>query len=99
MIFQIAWPPIRNFFACYTLLFSVVHDVNTSAKVLNDDLKKVNDWTGLSNGKWVSILIRANEPRKLLSVANQSDPPNHLQFLTTIIKYLKPFLKNTWVSN
>ena len=25
-------------------LFSVVHDVNTSAKELNDDLKKVNDW-------------------------------------------------------
>ena len=24
-------------------LFSVVHDVNTSAKELNDDLKKVND--------------------------------------------------------
>ena len=24
--------------------FSVVHDVNTSAKELNDDLKKVNDW-------------------------------------------------------
>ena len=24
-------------------LFSVVHDVNTSAKDLNDDLKKVND--------------------------------------------------------
>ena len=26
-----------------TSLFSVVHDVNTSAKELNDDLKKVND--------------------------------------------------------
>ena len=25
-------------------LFSVVHDVNTSAKKLNNDLKKVNDW-------------------------------------------------------
>ena len=25
-------------------LFSVVHDVNTSAKELNNDLKKVNDW-------------------------------------------------------
>ena len=26
-----------------TSLFSVVHDVNTSAKELNDDLKKVNE--------------------------------------------------------
>ena len=27
-----------------TSLCSVVQDVNTSAKELNDDLKKVNDW-------------------------------------------------------
>ena len=32
-------------FADDTSLFSVVHDRNTSAKELNDDLKKVNDWT------------------------------------------------------
>ena len=32
-------------FADDTSLFSVVHDVNTSAKELNDDLKKVNDWS------------------------------------------------------
>ena len=32
-------------FADYTSLFSVVHDVNISAKELNDDLKKINDWT------------------------------------------------------
>ena len=25
-------------------LFSVVHDINTSAKELNDDLKKINNW-------------------------------------------------------
>ena len=31
-------------FADDTSLSSVVHDVNTSAKELNDDLKKVNDW-------------------------------------------------------
>ena len=31
-------------FADDTSLFSVVHDLNTSAKELNDDLKKVNDW-------------------------------------------------------
>ena len=33
-----------KFFANDTSLFSVVHDVNTSAKELNDDLKKFNDW-------------------------------------------------------
>ena len=27
-----------------TSLFSVVHDVNVSAKELNDDLKKINEW-------------------------------------------------------
>ena len=27
-----------------TALFSVVHDINTSAIELNSDLKKVNDW-------------------------------------------------------
>ena len=31
-------------FADDTSLCSVVQDVNTSAKELNDDLKKVNDW-------------------------------------------------------
>ena len=31
-------------FADDASLFSVVHDVNTSAKALNNDLKKVNDW-------------------------------------------------------
>ena len=31
-------------FADDTLLFSVIHDVNTSTKEFNDDFKKVNDW-------------------------------------------------------
>ena len=31
-------------FADDASLFSVVHDVNTSAKDLNNDLKKVNEW-------------------------------------------------------
>ena len=31
-------------FAVDASLFSVVHDVNTSAKELNDDLKKINNW-------------------------------------------------------
>ena len=66
-------------FADDTSLFSVVHSVNTSAKELNDDLK--NDdllmiW--LSNGKWVSIMIRANKPKKSFSVTSQRDRPTHL---------------------
>ena len=31
-------------FADHASLFSVVHDVNMSAKELNEDSKKVNDW-------------------------------------------------------
>ena len=33
-----------NFFADDASLFSAVHDVNTSAEELNDDLEKVNEW-------------------------------------------------------
>ena len=32
-------------FADDTSLFSVVHDVDASARELNDDLKKINKWT------------------------------------------------------
>ena len=46
-----------------TSLFSVAHDINTSAKELDDDLKKL--MIRLSNGKRVSMLIRANKLRKL----------------------------------
>ena len=60
-------------FADDTSLFSVVHDVNTSAKELNDDLKKVNDWAF-----WVSALIQANKHRKSFSVTNQRHWPSHL---------------------
>ena len=31
-------------FADDTSLFSVVHDINASARELNDDLKKINKW-------------------------------------------------------
>ena len=31
-------------FTDHASLFSVVHDVNMSAKELNEDSKKVNDW-------------------------------------------------------
>ena len=54
-------------------LFSVVHDVNTSAKELNEYLKKLI--IRLSDGNWISILSRANKPRKSISVANQRDRP------------------------
>ena len=36
--------PNAKIFADHALLFSVVHDVNMSAKELNEDSKKVNDW-------------------------------------------------------
>ena len=60
-------------FADDTSLFSVVHDVNTSAKELNEYLKKLI--IRLSDGNWISILSRASKPRKSISVANQRDRP------------------------
>ena len=36
---------MKVLFADNTSLFSVVHDINTSAIELNSDLKKINDWT------------------------------------------------------
>ena len=54
-------------------LFSVVHDVNTSAKELNEYLKKLI--IRLSDGNWISILSRANKPRKSISVASQRYRP------------------------
>ena len=44
-----------NLFDDDTSLFSVVHNVNTSEKELNDDLKNLT--IGLSNEEWVSTLI------------------------------------------
>ena len=39
-----AYHPMLNYLLMI-LLFSVVHDINTSATELNsDDLKKINDW-------------------------------------------------------
>ena len=35
---------MAKLFADDTSLFLLVHDLNTSAKELNDDLKKINDW-------------------------------------------------------
>ena len=35
---------MTKLFADDTSLFLLVHDLNTSAKELNDDLKKINDW-------------------------------------------------------
>ena len=50
--------------ADYTSLFLVAHDANTSAKALDDNLdEKINDKAFQS--QWVSMLTRANKPRKL----------------------------------
>ena len=35
---------MAKLFADDTSLFLLVHDLNTSAKELNDDLKKINNW-------------------------------------------------------
>ena len=48
-------------FADDTSLFSVVHDVNASARELNDDLKKINKWAF----QWKMSFNPENKPRKL----------------------------------
>ena len=53
-------------FAGDTSLFSVTHDVNVSARELNDDLRKTGNWT--FNGKWVSNQMLINKFKKLYLV-------------------------------
>ena len=48
-------------------LFSVFHDVNASARELNDEMKRLV--SGFSNGKWVLTQTPVNKPRKLSLVA------------------------------
>ena len=74
-------------------MFLVVHDVNTSTREFNDDLKKL--MIGLSFGKWVSIQIRISKIRNSSSVVNQGSRYIRLRF-SIIIMPLKPFLKGTY---
>ena len=43
MIYQMTYPPILNYSQMIPLLFSVVHNKNTSAKELNNDLLKISN--------------------------------------------------------
>ena len=76
--------------------FFVIHDVNTSAKELSDDLKKVNDWA--FQCKISFNADPSKQAQEIFTVTNQRDQPTHVKF-STITMSLKPFLKNTWVSN
>ena len=49
-------------FADDTSLFSVTHDITTSANELNNDLNKISDWH--FSEKWVSTLTQANKLKK-----------------------------------
>lgn len=46
------------------LLFSVVHNVNTSVTELNNDLNKI-DKCGHTNDKWVSMQILVNKLKRI----------------------------------
>ena len=59
-----------------TSLFPVAHDVNTSAKKLNDDLKKVNCWA--FEWKMSFNSDRSKQAQKVIPFANQRDQPTHL---------------------
>ena len=56
-------------FADDTSRFSVVHDINTSASNLNEDLEKISNW-GL-NGKWSLIQILINKLKKLYLIGRK----------------------------
>ena len=43
MIYQMTYPPILNYSQMIPLLFSVVHNKNTSVKELNNDLLKISN--------------------------------------------------------
>ena len=82
-------------FADDASLFSVIHDVNTSAKELNDDLKKINDWVfqwkmsfNPDPSKKAQEVIFSGKSKRL------TDPPSG----SMIVMSLKPFLKSIWVS-
>ena len=83
----------RKCFADDTSLVSVFHDVNTSAKKLNDDLKKVNEWAFQwkmsfkpDPSKQAQEVIFSCKPKRL------THPP--LVFYNNTLKAL---LRNTWV--
>ena len=54
-----------------TSLFSVVHDVNISAKELNDDLKIVNDWAF----QWKIKNKQKSQGSHFQSQIKEIDPP------------------------
>ena len=63
-------------FADDTSLSSVIRDVNTSSKELNDNLKKVNDWAfQCTLGFYGDPSKQAQE---IFSVTNQRDRPTYL---------------------
>ena len=65
-----------KWFKWFTSFFSVVHDVNTSAKELNDDLKKVNDWA--FEWKMSFNPDPSKQAQEVILVANQRDRPTRL---------------------
>ena len=63
-------------FADDTSLFLAVHDVSASAKELNDDLKKVNDWP--FQWKMSFNPDPSKQAQEVILVANQRDRPTRL---------------------
>ena len=81
-------------FADDTSLFSVVHDVNTSAKELNDELKKVNDWVF----QWkMSFNPDPSKPAQEI-VFSKSKRPIHPPLVFSNNDTSQTFLKKSWVS-
>ena len=92
-------------FADDTSLFSVVHNVNTSAKELNDDLKEVNKWAfqwktsfNPDPSKQAQEVIFSRKSKRSTHphlVFNNNVSPNYSQKHLCVILDFKLHLKNT----
>ena len=78
-----------------TLSFSIVHDVNTSAKELNDDLKTANDWVF----QWkMGFNPDPNKQAQEVLFSRKSKIPTHPPLLFNSNNDSQPFPKSTCVS-
>ena len=86
------WTPYAKYFVNDASLFSVVGNVNTSAKELNDDLEKVNEWAF----QWkMSFNPDPSKQAHEVIFSCKSKRPTHQQFSIIIIMSVKAFLKKT----
>ena len=63
-------------FADDTSLFSVIHDIQTSANNLNKDLERISNWA--THGKWALIQILLNKLKNSFLVACEKNSSSYI---------------------